>query len=227
MEKKTANSVRMFKSVDLVFEQNQPKWATSPILAKSIPEFRGIIRQIDDSAVKADKNILAAAITKNETKDDLAEMIFLGCSGLISIANYEKNSALAQPVKHTEAGLARMKDDELITTGKTVLSLAKANAKKLEEYGFTAEDIARLETLIEQFVKVEASPRSEESTRVAAKVSMNELISNAKEMLADHIDHQMELIRRREPEFYNAYQSARKVINIGIRHEKKKEEPKK
>lgn len=225
MEKKTANSVRMFKSVDLVFDQNQTKWATSTVLAKSIPEFRGIVRQIDDSAVKADKNILAAAITKNEIKEDLAEIVFLACSGLTSIANYEKNSALAQPVKQTESGLARMKDDELITTGKTVLDLAKANAKKLEEYGFTAEDLTRLETLIEQFVKAEASPRSEESTRVAAKMSMNELISSAKEILTDHIDHQMELIRRREPEFYNAYQSARKVINIGIRHETK-EEPK-
>jgi hypothetical protein len=134
MEKKTANSVRMFKSVDLVFDQNQTKWATSTVLAKSIPEFRGIVRQIDDSAVKADKNILAAAITKNEIKEDLAEIVFLACSGLTSIANYEKNSALAQPVKQTESGLARMKDDELITTGKTVLDLAKANAKKLEEY---------------------------------------------------------------------------------------------
>jgi len=31
----------------------------------------------------------------------------------------------------------------------------------------------------------------------------------------------MELMRRREPEFYNAYQSARKIIDIGVRHEKK------
>ena len=54
---------------------------------------------------------------------------------------------------------------------------------------------------------------------------MNEIIRKAKELLTDQIDHQMELMRRREPEFYNAYQSARKIVNIGIRHEKK--DPKK
>ena len=225
MQKKTANSVRMLKSTSLVLGQNQAKWATSVVLAKSVPSYMEIVGMIDDAAVDADKDILAAAITKNETRDNLEEELFLCCSGLISIANYEKNAELAQAVKHTESSLEKMKDDQLITTGKTVLALAKANAKKLEDYGYMAADITALETLIGQFTAVQATPRSEESTRVAAKMSMNEIIRKAKELLTDQIDHQMELMRRREPEFYSAYQSARKIIDIGIRHEKK--DPKK
>jgi len=225
MQKETANSVRMLKATELVLGQNQAKWATSVVLAKSVPAYIALVGQIDDAAVSADKNISAAAIAKNEIRDCLEEETFLCSVALLSVANYEKNTALAQPVRLSESMLDKMKDDDLITTCKTVLNLAKANAKKIEDYGIIAEDVTKLETLIGQFSEVQASPRSEVSSRIAAKISMNEVIREAKELLTDQIDLQMELIRRREPEFYNAYQSARKIIDIGVRHAKK-EEPK-
>lgn len=217
----------MLKATGLILEQNKAKWATSVVLSKSVPAYMALVNQIDDSAVSADKNISAAAIAKNEIRDCLEEETFLCSAALLSVANYEKDAALAQPAKLSESQLDKMKDDDLITTSKTVLNMAKANAKKLEEYGITATDIAKMESLIGQFSGVQATTRSEVSTRTAAKVSMNEVIRAAKELLIDQIDLQMELIRRREPEFYNAYRSARKIVDIGIRHEKKKEEPKK
>jgi hypothetical protein len=226
MQKKTANIVRMLKSTALVLEQNQPKWATSVVLSKSVPTYIAMVAKIPDAAVSADKTITGTTTTKNELRDELEEEVYLFSSPLLSIANYEKNSTMAKSISFSETKLSRIKEADLITTAKTVLNLAKANLKKLEDYSIKPDDAAKLEAMVTNFNEVQTSPRSETSTRAAARGSMDDIVNEAKMLLLSQIDLQMESIRRHDPEFYNAYQSARKIINVGIRHIKKKD-PKK
>jgi hypothetical protein len=145
-------------------------------------------------------------LNKETIRENLEEETYLLGISLRSLGNFEKNTSITEVTAFSESNLKNMMEDKQVTLTKKVLGLGKENVKKLSDYGIAEADFTKLEGLIAQFTDIQTIPRSKLVDRKAAK----ELLTS-----------QMELMRRREPEFYSAYQSARKIVDTGIRHEKK------
>ena len=225
MNKKIANIARMLRTTGNVLNQNKDKWATLAVLATTVPGFLEMVEKIDPAMLESEKEISAPSVDKETIRENLEEETFLLATALRSLGNFEKNTSITEVTSFSESSLNNLMEDKLISLAKKVLALGKANVAKLAGYGIVEADLTRHEGLIGQFTAIQTIPRSMVVDRKAAKETLVGVVNEAKELLTDQIDLQMELMRRREPEFYSAYQSARKIIDIGIRHEKK--DPKK
>ncbi|WP_320052757.1 hypothetical protein [uncultured Acetobacteroides sp.] len=225
MNKRIANIARMLRTTADVLNQNKDKWATLAVLATTVPGFLELVEKIDPAMLESEKEISAPSADKETIREGLEEETFLLAMALRSLGNFEKNTTLTEATSFSESNLKNMMEDTLVTTAKKVIGLGKENVKKLAGYGIVEADLTRHEEMIAQFSTIQTIPRSKLVDRKAAKEALVEVVDAAKERLTEQIDLQMELLRRREPAFYSAYQSARKIVDIGIRHEKK--DPKK
>ena len=221
MNKKIANIARMLRTTGDVLNQNQEKWATLAVLAATVPDFLKMVEKIDPAMLESEKEISASSVDKETIRENLEEETYLLATALRSLGNFEKNTSITEVTAFSESSLKNLMEDKLVTLAKKVLTLGKENVKKLADYGIVEADFTELEGLIGQFSAIQTIPRSKLVDRKAAKESLVEVVDAAKKMLLDQIDLQMELMRRREPEFYSAYQSARKIVDTGIRHAKK------
>ena len=221
MNKRIANIARMLRTTGNVLSQNQEKWATLAVLAATVPGFLKMVEEIDPAMLESEKEISAPSVDKETIRENLEEETYLLGIALRSLGNFEKNTSITEVTAFSESNLKNMMEDKLVTLVKKVLGLGKENVKKLTNYGIAEAELTKLEGLIAQFTAIQTIPRSKLVDRKAAKETLVEVVDAAKELLTSQIDLQMELMRRREPEFYNAYQSARKIVDIGIRHEKK------
>lgn len=208
----------MLRTTGNVLSQNQEKWATLAVLASTVPGFLELVEKIDPAMLESEKEISAPSVDKESIRENLEEETFLLATALRSLGNFEKNTSITEVTAFSESSLKNMMEDKLVTLAKKVLALGKANVTKLAGYGIVEADLTKLDGLIGQFLAIQAIPRSKLVDRKAAKESLVEVVDAAKELLTSQIDLQMELMRRREPEFYSAYQSARKIIDIGVRH---------
>jgi hypothetical protein len=67
-------------------------------------------------------------------------------------------------------------------------------------------------------------PRETISVRVSAKIKLNKLIRTNSTLLKEELDGLVDIYRRKNPDFWNAYFTARKLVNYGVRHEKKEDD---
>jgi hypothetical protein len=221
MKKKIANIARMLRTTADVLNQNKDKWATLAVLASTVPSFLELVEKIDPAMLESEKEISASSADKEIIRKNLEEDTFLLATALRSLGNFEKNTSITEVTSFSESSLDNLMEDTLVTLSKKVLGLGKENVKKLAGYGIVEADLTKHEGLITQFSSIQTIPRSKLVDRKAAKETLAEVVEAAKKLLVEQIDLLMELMRRREPAFYSAYQSARKIVEIGIRHEKK------
>lgn len=213
----------MLKTTCGVFELYKSKWDSMKVLGTSIPLYLEKVKKVDDALLESEKDVKSGALDKRQSRKRLEERTFIFASGLLSIGKSENNPQIISVTSFPESSLSNMMEGKLITTSKNVLALAKANAEKLVNYGIVEADITDLDNEIKKFATVQTLPRTLVVDRKAAKLSLDDAVAQAKEMLTDQIDLQMEVLRKREPDFYNAFLAARKVVDTGIRHKKKED----
>lgn len=220
MDKKTSNVIRMLKTTRILFNDNRSIWTKVEVLNLSVPLFLVAVDTIEDSTLSANKDVGYASVEKEIMREDIEDQAYVYSCALLSIANFNKDMEMSRAVNVSESTLSRLKDQDFIITVKQIGGYAVANADRLVGYGIEKEEIPTLLTKLDAFSKMQTAPRNEIINRKISKEQLVGLIDEAKEMLTSQIDLQMEVLRKKEPEFYNGYISARQVIGVGVRYAK-------
>jgi len=95
-----------------------------------------------------------------------------------------------------------------------VVSLATEVADELDDYGFTASDISAIGKTVEAYAKSCPKPRQGVATRSAANKEIKKLVRKGRRIVTSRIDKLMLQVRKTAPELYNAYKTARKIVNV-------------
>jgi hypothetical protein len=106
-----------------------------------------------------------------------------------------------------------MSVDVLEATGKRISGLATANLAALADYGITQTDIAALDTMTGQFHDVKTAPRKAIATRAGQTKTLPPAVKTVTSLLRNHLDKQMLMFKKNNPEFYGGYVSALVVID--------------
>lgn len=129
-------------------------------------------------------------------------------------ARFTNNQLLLSEIAYTESSLKKARNNELVNYSKGVYNRAQTNITELETYGINAESQTLLSEAINSFVEAIPKPRI---ARAAAKKYTREMaitFKNTDKALSD-IDAAIEIIKLKEPEFYNEYKTVRKIILQG------------
>ena len=114
-----------------------------------------------------------------------------------------------------------MSDKKLETLGTTVISEAAKILPDLAPYNITAESFAAIQQLLTDYSTSLGKSTNAPGEHKGAGLSIEEEIGAINDLLENHIDHEMALLKAKDPDTYTAYFDIRRVKNLGVRHDKK------
>lgn len=194
----------------------------SIVLTNNVTAFEGFTESMEARdnflAMKSRATVLISLLSKpytefygvkSDSKDKLYSSLSLAIGTGISIATRQKNIPLLGVLKNYRATISR-------TTMHDLHEMADRVCTELEQYetqanaaGLTAEKLTALKDLTVNFREIIESTAYEVSTRKAERKELQMLISTIFVFLKDQMDPFVRQCKDSQPDFYNAYMTAR------------------
>ncbi len=105
--------------------------------------------------------------------------------------------------------------------GGTVVGEAAKIITDLAPYNVTADSFAAIQKLLTDYSSSLGKSTNAPGEHKGAGKTIEEDIGEINDVLENHIDHDMALLKGKYPDVYTAYFDIRRVKNLGVRHEKK------
>ena len=121
---------------------------------------------------------------------------------------------LARRVDYTFTRLAKGRDAKVVERCTDVHTAATENLPLLAESEIDAKSLKDLKSGIDAFEKLKPGPRDRRVARTTATKSVKTLFAQSQALLNNRIDKHMVKFKQSEPDFYNAYKSARKIVAL-------------
>lgn len=158
--------------------------------------------QVNAGKMKADlKRIIAE---KADILNDMVEVFALMTGDQI----------LAQQMADSASDLFKLKNDDMLRRVKQIIGAAIENQEVLTAgYGLTAEQITDLQADYDRFLELNGLPREYRIKSGVATLTLEELFTEANNLLSNQLDNLIKIFKRRDPNFYNGYLKARMVVD--------------
>ena len=205
----------MFANVVAYLDKNKALWTPIKAMVETVGEVADGLTLIARKAGKQQAPNGGAGEEKTNVREDLEETVLEIADQVAALASKTGDAQLAARVTLTRSGVGKLSADELEATAKRVSEAAAENLAALADYGIAEADVTALDALTKKFGGVKTGPRTAISTRAAQTATLPETLNNVTTILRDRLDKQMTPFRRKNPEFYAGYQSARVIVNRG------------
>ena len=198
--------------------------ASIPAFQRAVEKFGVLINEIKevDSGRQSIKS--GKSDQKSIKKDKLISAIYIVASSLYTYADENNKPEILNRVDKAESYYKRMRDTNLLMEAKDLVKLTAGIETELADQGLSSEEIAEVTTLAAEFEAAMKEVGTSEAEGTSATKSVYQLIGEAKNLFDNQINVHAEKFKNKNPEFYNQYLSASRVIDSGVRHEKKEEE---
>jgi len=205
----------MGATVAAYMNKNNTIWAGNKAVADTMTAVNAALGTVGDKAQIQETPIVGEEMQKVLVRHDYEDEIMRIAGQLCSLASKNNDSSLAAQTELTLAQLDKMSADVLEATGSRISALATANLPALADYGITAADVTALDALTTQFHAAKTAPRKAIATRAGQTKTLPPAVKTVVSLLRNHLDKQMLMFKKSNPEFYAGYQSARVIVNRG------------
>ncbi len=223
MNNRQEDKLSMFISVDDVWESNKDIWVNTPASVRAFDKFKKIISEIVTQQEIQKGKTTGVTENKQKEEDRLIRITLEFASVVHSYASLIGDNELKQNVNYSPTDLKSARDTDLRAICQSVHRIAESVLSGLADYGKTQEDLDKLQTAIDDFSEMLSKPRAAIGTRTTATSRLQELFKEGDELLRDHLDMIMVSYKTSYPTFYNMYQSARTIVDMGKRSKTEEE----
>jgi hypothetical protein len=215
-----SNKYNMYTTTSGVLDANKPKVDNVPKLAAGAVKLGDGILKIKT----VDKQFDDKSSPKGEVKKQARNAVVLSSLHVVhtiyAYAEDQNDEGLKAKVNISETELHNLRDDELGTKVDNYYTLANGLIANLTEYGLVPSDLTTFRTEIDAFTASKTNIGTGKAERTGTRSSLTECFVEVDTLLSGSIDKLMEGFRKKDPEFYNAYWSARVIRDIGGSHSK-------
>ena len=202
--------------------KNQTIWTGNKAVTDTMSKVNAALGTVDTKAQAQETPILGEEELKVLTRHDYEEEIMRIAGQICSMATKAGDTVTAGQTEFTLSQLDKMSADDLERTGKRVSGLATASLAALADFNITQPDVKGLDDMTTQFDKVKTGPRTAIAKRAGQTKTLPPAVKSVVSLLRNHVDKEMLMFKKSNPEFYAGYVSARVVID---RHGKGKATP--
>jgi hypothetical protein len=188
-------------------------------VAKAIPRFLeqyGIMikafTEIQSIGEQQGTNKTGVAMDKNKLKKKLIELAARNSRKLAALAKFMNNDTLFKEVNYNETKLTRLAEVSLIEKSQTIYDRVQTHLEKLADQGVTVETQKDFQETIVALNNALRAPRAEIAERRKATERLTVLFQTADKAL-ELMDYAVEGVRDEQRDFYNAYKTARKLVD--------------
>ena len=221
MNRRELNSLDMFQTVDLFFEQNKSVFNTFPAIVAASQHIKANVTEILNlSKIQSQDNKVESGMKKSE-RTELDKAILKVVAGLNALAVAEGNQELRLQANITKTELTQIREADFLIRVDTVHALALPLAAKLETWGVTAPDIEMLNTKAASFAGRTTVMRNKTAVTKQASTEIKEKTAALNAYLRNDMDALMEPFSALNPTLYGQYKNARKVVDKAATQTKK------
>jgi hypothetical protein len=219
MTKKEKNIAAMYNAVNSVLTANSDKVAQIAAMQDSAARFKSALEELELQNTGFESKASGKTESKNNAEDEMIDGLTPVISVLQVYAKINKNAELASSTGITESRMKEIRDIELLNKANYIYSKAEEIGEGLANYGITPEKITALRTLIDNYDAAMGGKDTGFAEKSAARKGLTDAFNKADDILKGELDNLIELYRNGDIDFYNSYQSARAIKDLGIRHE--------
>jgi 5-hydroxyisourate hydrolase-like protein (transthyretin family) len=208
------NKVNSLETLILFCDQQTGTTANLPEFDQNLAELKSTLEEIKLAAAKQKTGLTGIAADKKQLRTRLSNLGSDTARKLTSYATLKNQLTLLGTINFTNSDFTRFSDLELRDHCQIVYDTAQGIIGELGSYFINDETQSNLQAAINDFSSSMSAPRLGTTTKSQLTQQLVVLFKRA-EVAETRMDVSVELIRTSNPDFYNGYQAAGKVIQRG------------
>jgi len=208
------NKVNSLETLILFCDQQTGTTANLPEFDQNLAELKSTLEEIKLAAAKQKTGLTGIAADKKQLRTRLSNLGSDTARKLTSYATLKNQLTLLGTINFTNSDFTRFSDLELRDHCQIVYDTAQGIIGELGSYFINDETQSNLQAAINDFSSSMSAPRLGTTTKSQLTQQLVVLFKRA-EVAETRMDASVELIRTSNPDFYNGYQAAGKVIQRG------------
>ena len=214
MKKDQINRKEMYDSVVAYLDSNAEKWSAIPKVGRFKNQFTAINAQIEQAQENQQTAQVFVGKNKKQLKSTVAYKADILNDSLEVLAMLTGDTELESKMSSSYSELNRLRNADFMVAIKAIVTAVEAHAEVLKtEYGVTDEQIEGLKLDFDDFLAINGQPRAYKIASVQATKSLEQLFTDATEILETRLDKVMTIFKRRDINFYNGYLAARVIVD--------------
>lgn len=209
----------MFTAVKETMEKHSSLFASHTSLLNSQGRLSALLGEMDTLG-RSIQTATDGLVAQRKLKEQflVGETLTL-CSSLYALGEESGDGRLMALAIHTPSELHQMRKTELIQLVGGLCDAADEAQPALESYGYEPWQVDDLRALLDTYTTLVHAYRKAVSDRAGALVRMRQLARETTRLLRRRIDPAMRGFALTQPHFHAAYSVARRIVDLGIRHE--------
>jgi len=214
MNKRQNNKLKSYNDITAVLSANQSVYEVYPVIKMAVENLFSIITQIKTLATQSAIDNTGITEQKTVIKEKLSSLAveLAASASAYAVDLNDKEMEAALDFSYSDIRYARDNDTISITSA-IYNELAEHNGK-LTDYLVTDDDKSALKRLIDDFEEVSKNKGLQHSQSVSDTKKLCLLFKEADGVLTQKLDRLLMRLRRKAPSFYNAYLTARNIIDL-------------
>lgn len=192
--------------------QNEAVARKIPKLWENYEIVHSVTEEIQAIGKAQTANKTGIASDKNKVKKTLIVLAAKYSRKVAAYAKYINSDTLLKEVEYNEGQLERVAEVTLIERAMTIHKNAEANLDKLAEQGITPETQKAFMDTIISLNNILKTPRANIAERKKATARLGVLFKTANTSL-ELMDYAVGSVKDEQVDFYNAYKTARKIVD--------------
>lgn len=218
MNKRESNKLTMFESVISYMDVNSAITAAIPVVGETVTQLKTEVEELKAMDLEFVGRTIAETTDKRLKEEALISAIFKIASALFVLGVKTKNTELMVKNKVSKSGLDYLREPLLVNKCTEILIMGNANKDALVNYGISDAMLIEAQGALDAFQTAIAKQSDTHVNSVAEREALNGKFSSISSLLSDELDPMIELFEDSDPLFYDGYQNARMIKDLGIRH---------
>ncbi|MEO8066605.1 MAG: hypothetical protein ABI599_02815 [Flavobacteriales bacterium] len=220
MKKTSENRFSMILTVLQVCAKHVATWTGLVPYKSAHDELVNNSAAIKAATQKQEQVLIGIALDKRFKKDGMVKRTVDVAQAVFAYAVDQGDLILQEKANYSRSDLYKERDTVIGQVCQNIHGLANAAIAALGAYGVVAADLTALQTAIDAYVNVVASPRTALTVRKGATAEIDLLVRNSMKILNSRMDKLMPEFETSAPTFFQEYFDARIIVDLGGKEEK-------
>ena len=214
MTTKQERRLNMYLSVRNFIVANEAIMKVVSKFAECFAYFLSLITEIQSAGEMQKINRTGLATDKNKLKEALIALAADNSRKIAAFAKLSNNNTLLKEVRFSDSAFSTGPEAGLKDYAQIIYDKAEANIESLAEFGITPDTQKTLIDAINAFNSALATPRYGITQKSQATKQLALLFDSADSAL-EKLDYLVGMMKLKDPNFYNGYKTARRLVDTG------------
>ena len=207
------NRAEMLATTRAYLDANTSVWSPIPVINTIKTQLDDVLQSISEHQEAKEASQVFLGSNKTALKKAVAEKADILNDVLATYAAIEGNATLEQKADRSYSELYRLPNQEFVVVIKETIKLLEEHIEAMADYGMSPDQVTDLKNAYDNYLAISGQPRLYKVATSQAVRALEDLFTQANELLTARMDRVMKRYKSADPNFYRGYLAARVIVD--------------